>query len=210
MKTQEPSLLVASDAEVHLWEFINHLGETAMGLTFGKKECGLLCAPLYRTSSLASCLLWFSEYIVWTIRTFVNYIGVKVKYRTTLSYWFKNQLNSPASLFLRKLLLFPRSVLRRNLCPLLLTQPAVWFISLYFCSDILNLLCCVKALPLWILVQFKGEYYLVNCCPSPRLFYEYSLPHLCSTYWWFKGTKWNSCRDKLPQWYMVFTGVRFC
>lgn len=37
MKKQGPTLsalLVAFEAVMHLWEFINHLGEAAMGLTF--------------------------------------------------------------------------------------------------------------------------------------------------------------------------------
>lgn len=63
IKKQETAFLVmlgVHEAVMHSWEFINHLGEAAMGLTFGKiRVRPTLCPTLqdFLTCSFGSCLL---------------------------------------------------------------------------------------------------------------------------------------------------------
>ena len=54
------SLSNAFEAVMHSWEFINHLGEAAMGLTFGEiRVRPTLCPTLqdFLPHSFGSCLL---------------------------------------------------------------------------------------------------------------------------------------------------------
>lgn len=74
MKKPDPTLLamqVAFEAVMRSWEFINHLGEAAMGVTFGEiRARPTLCPTFYRTSSLAHVLLVYSGLLSTLFRVF--------------------------------------------------------------------------------------------------------------------------------------------